>query len=33
LLLELPGGGGYGNPQDRDPQALTLDRAEGLETR
>jgi N-methylhydantoinase B len=29
LILELPGGGGFGDPADRDPQAQALDRARG----
>ncbi len=29
LVLELPGGGGFGNPEDRDPAAVANDRAQG----
>ena len=29
LILELPGGGGFGNPADRDPAAVENDRAQG----
>ena len=29
LVLELPGGGGYGDPVDRDPAAVEHDRAQG----
>ena len=31
--LDLPGGGGYGNPADRDPQSLARDLREGLVSR
>jgi N-methylhydantoinase B len=30
LVLELPGGGGFGRPRDRDPAALVADIADGL---
>ncbi len=29
LILELPGGGGFGNPADRDPKAIANDLAQG----
>ena len=32
LIFETPGGGGYGNPLDRLPEALGLDLASGLVT-
>ena len=30
LVMEMPGGGGYGNPADRDPQAVARDVRNGL---
>ena len=30
LRLELPGGGGFGNPRDRDPQKVRADVRDGL---
>jgi N-methylhydantoinase B len=30
IRLELPGGGGFGNPADRDPEQVALDVADGL---
>ena len=32
LIFETPGGGGYGNPQDRSPDAIKLDLKRGLVT-
>ena len=32
LILELPGGGGYGDPRDRDRQAVVDDVLDGLIT-
>ncbi|MEX0365566.1 MAG: hydantoinase B/oxoprolinase family protein [Ruegeria sp.] len=32
LIFETPGGGGFGNPADRDPEALALDLKRGLVT-
>ncbi len=32
LVLELPGGGGIGNPEQRDPARVTADRRDGLVT-
>lgn len=32
LIFETPGGGGFGDPAERDPQALALDRKRGLVT-
>ena len=32
LILELPGGGGFGNPAERDPAAVANDRAQGYVT-
>jgi len=29
LIMELPGGGGFGNPADRDPAAIANDKAQG----
>jgi len=29
LILELPGGGGFGNPSERDPEAIANDKAQG----
>jgi N-methylhydantoinase B len=29
LILELPGGGGFGDPAERDPAAVANDRAQG----
>jgi N-methylhydantoinase B len=31
-ILEFPGGGGFGNPSDRDPELIARDREEGLVT-
>ena len=31
--LELPGGGGFGNPKERDPERVAEDVADGLITR
>ena len=31
-MLELPGGGGYGNPVERDPAAVAADVLDGLIT-
>ena len=33
IRLELPGGGGFGNPADRDPEQVALDVADGLISR
>ena len=33
LIMELPGGGGFGDPADRDPAAVENDRAQGYVTR
>ena len=33
LIFETPGGGGYGDPQDRSPDAVKLDLRRGLVTR
>ncbi|MGC2202947.1 MAG: hydantoinase B/oxoprolinase family protein, partial [Stellaceae bacterium] len=33
IRLELPGGGGFGNPAERDPQQVALDVADGLISR
>jgi N-methylhydantoinase B len=33
IRLELPGGGGFGNPADRDPEQVALDVADGLVSR
>jgi N-methylhydantoinase B len=30
IRLELPGGGGFGNPTERDPEQVALDVADGL---
>jgi N-methylhydantoinase B len=30
IRLELPGGGGFGGPADRDPEQVALDVADGL---
>jgi len=29
LIMELPGGGGFGNPNDRDPEAINYDKEQG----
>jgi N-methylhydantoinase B len=33
IRLETPGGGGFGNPTDRDPEQVALDVADGLISR
>jgi N-methylhydantoinase B len=33
IRLELPGGGGFGNPAERDPEQVALDVADGLISR
>ena len=33
IRLELPGGGGFGNPAERDPEQVAADVADGLYTR
>jgi N-methylhydantoinase B len=33
IRLELPGGGGFGNPANRDPEQVTLDVEDGLISR
>ena len=33
LVMELPGGGGYGDPADRDPESIDNDRLQGYVTR
>ena len=33
IRLELPGGGGFGDPADRDPEQVALDVADGLISR
>jgi N-methylhydantoinase B len=33
IRLELPGGGGFGNPAGRDPEQVALDVADGLVSR
>jgi N-methylhydantoinase B/oxoprolinase/acetone carboxylase alpha subunit len=33
IRLELPGGGGFGDPADRDPEQVALDVADGLVSR
>ena len=33
IRLELPGGGGFGDPDERDPEKVALDVADGLISR
>jgi N-methylhydantoinase B len=33
IRLELPGGGGFGDPAERDPEQVALDVADGLVSR
>ena len=33
IRLELPGGGGFGGPAERDPEQVALDAADGLISR